>query len=133
MMTTRAIDRRRTLRRTRTEDHGIVAARVRPGHPLSLVDLSGGGALVETARRLLPGTSVDVYLEAQHRRATLRARVLRCAIVRFDATSVCYRAAVAFDRPLPWFVEDESAGYLVPDGETRPGQPARVDPTPQLV
>jgi hypothetical protein len=40
------------------EKHGIVSACVRPGYRARLIDVSAGGALIETSHRLLPGTSV---------------------------------------------------------------------------
>jgi hypothetical protein len=100
-------DRRRALRRQGLEDHGIVEARVRPGHRAMLIDISSRGALIETGHRLLPGTSVELLLERNHYRASVRGRVLRCSVVRLHSSSVCYRGAIGFDRCLPWFVEPD--------------------------
>lgn len=131
-MTPPATDRR-AFRRNGSEDHGIISASVRPGHVAAVIDVSGGGALIDTGRRLLPGSGVDLQVETAQRRATLHGRVIRCAVVQLRAASVCYRAAIAFDRHLPWFAEDGSRGYSVPDAETRSGRPVRVDPTPDMV
>ena len=131
-MTDSADDRRRTPRHGRVEDHGIVSARVRPGREASVIDVSAGGALVETKHRLLPGTAVELHLETSDRRATIRGRVLRCAIARLRSSSVCYRGAIGFDRHLPWFV-DEGAGYGVHAGETRPATPSRAEATPEIL
>src|SRR5439155_24418115 len=109
-------DRRGVPRHRDVEAHGILAARVRPGHRAMLIDISTTGALIETEHRLLPGTSVELMLERRHYRAGVKGRVLRCAIVRMHASSVCYRGAIRFDRGLPWFVE-----------------PERVDPTQQVL
>ena len=124
-----AIDRRVALRHCRVEEHGIVSARVRPGHDVSLIDVSAGGALVEGRYRLLPGASVELQLETSQLTAGVRGRVVRCSVSRLRSTSVCYRGAIAFDRHLPWFVDDESAGYAVPTSERRPGGPGRADAT----
>ena len=132
-MTEGLLDRRRTRRRRSVEEHGIVAARVRPGHEVSLVDVSAGGALVETDHRLLPGTSVELQLKTENRRAIVRGSVLRCAIVRLRPSSVCYRGAVGFDGHLPWFVDEDSTGYPIPGAEQRPGRPARAEATPILL
>jgi hypothetical protein len=72
-----------------------------------LIDISSGGALIETGHRLLPGTSVELLLERHHYRASVRGRVLRCSVVRLHPSSVCYRGAIGFDRSLPWFVEPD--------------------------
>lgn len=120
---------RRLARRHQAGEHRIVSARVRPGQSVALVDVSTGGALIETSRRLLPGAFVELQLDTERRRATLRSAVLRCAIVRLTASTVCYRAAVAFDRPLPWFADEGPTVYSLPTAETRPGRASRVDPT----
>jgi hypothetical protein len=89
------------------DSHGIVSSQVRPGHAATLVNVGAGGALIETRHRLLPGANVDLLLERSHYRATVRGRVLRCAVVRLSSSSICYRGAIGFDRSLPWFVESE--------------------------
>jgi hypothetical protein len=132
-MTDSPLNRRRTRRRSCVEDHGIVAARVRPGHVVSVIDVSAGGTLVESTHRLLPGTSVELQLETANHRVGVRGRVLRCAIVSLRSSSVCYRGAVVFDRCLPWFVDEDSTGYSVPSAEHRAGYSARAAPTQLLL
>jgi hypothetical protein len=39
-------------------------------------------------------------------------------VARLRATSVWYRAAICFDRHLPWFVRTSAGEYDVPTGET---------------
>ena len=131
-MTDSAGDRRLTPRHGRVEEHGIVSAKVRPGREASLVDVSAGGALVETTHRLLPGTSVELQFETSVERATIRGRVLRCAVARVRATSVCYRGAIGFDRHLPWFVP-EGSGYGVHRHETRSAAPRREERSPDIL
>jgi len=131
-MTHRSHDRRRARRKNDVEEHGIVAARIRPGRDAAVIDVSADGALVETRHRLLPGTTVDLHLETPHHRATIRGRVLRCSVARVRSTSVCYRGAIGFDRHLPWFVDESGAGYGVHSSETRGGVPARAAATPEL-
>jgi len=132
-MTDSSLNRRRTRRRSGVEDHGIVAARVRPGHNVSVVDVSAGGTLIESAHRLLPGTSVELQLETADHRLGVRGRVLRCAVVSLRSSAVCYRGAVVFDRYLPWFVDEDSTGYSVPSAEHRTGRSARAAPTQPLL
>jgi PilZ domain len=99
-------DRRGARRLDAFDEHRIVSACVRPGHKARLIDVSSGGALIETNHRLLPGTSVELQVENESDRASMRGRVLRCAVVRVRPTWVCYRGAIAFDRHLPWFVSE---------------------------
>lgn len=99
------LDRRGMRRLDALEEHGIVSACVRPGYRARLIDVSAGGALIETSHRLLPGTSVELWVNTGTDRASIRGQVLRCAVVRVRPTWVCYRGAIAFDRHLPWFVD----------------------------
>jgi hypothetical protein len=100
-------DRRQTPRHRHADDHGVVSMRLRPGHLAKLVDVSAGGALIETSHRLLPGTSVELHLETGSDRTSIRGRVLRCAVVRLQPSWVCYRGAIGFERHLPWLVDEE--------------------------
>jgi hypothetical protein len=99
-------DRRGARRLDAFEEHRIVSACVRPGHRARLIDVSSRGALIETNHRLLPGTDVELEVENGTDSARIRGRVLRCAVVRLRPTWVCYRGAIAFDRHLPWFVDE---------------------------
>jgi hypothetical protein len=102
-------ERRRASRHEGPEGHGIQSMQVRPGHQAMLINISAGGALIETGHRLLPGSNVDLILERTPHRASVRGRVLRCTVVRLHSASICYRGAIGFDRSLPWFVEHERA------------------------
>ena len=99
-------DRRGMRRLEAFEEHRIVSACVRPGHRARLIDVSAGGALIETSHRLLPGAPVELQVETGTDRARIRGQVLRCAVVRLRPTWVCYRGAIVFDRHLPWFVDE---------------------------
>ena len=138
LMTNGSFDRRH-FRRTGTGEHGIVSARVRPGHLVIIIDVSAGGALIEISQRLLPGSAVDLQIDTIHRRTTLRGRVLRCAVNRLHSTSVSYRAAIAFDRQWPLWplsslsIENGSSEYPVPTSEARPTLAKWVDTTQDVV
>ena len=121
-------ERRANARRFGTSRHARPQVRIRPGHSATVIDVSAGGALIETTRRLLPNTFAEVCMEIDSRRATLRGRVLRCVVAVVTPTAVRYRAAIQFDSYLPWFVEDdepmvtsEIAGHI-----------KRAQPTPQV-
>jgi hypothetical protein len=126
-MTYLTADRRLTRRRYQLQEHGIVRARVRPGHLATVVDVSAGGVLVDTEHRLLPGSSVELQLESENRSEKLRGRVVRCAVARVRPEAVSYRGAIAFDRHLPWFDQDD--GYDVPNVERRSGTNFRAPDT----
>jgi PilZ domain len=125
-------DRRQSPRRRRVEDHGIVSTRIRPGHAASLVDVSAGGALVETPRRLLPGSAVELHVERRDERVAIRGSVARCSVSRVHATCVWYRGAIVFDRALPWFLERDANGYRILSHESRDGTPFRAPITPEV-
>ena len=137
-MTSGSLDRR-NFRRIGTGEHGIISARVRPGHLAIVIDVSAGGALVEISQRLLPGSAVDLQIDTIHRRTALRGRVLRCAVNRLHSTAVSYRAAIAFDRQWslwalsPSSVENESSEYPVPTSEARPTPEKWVGSTQDVV
>ena len=49
----------------------------------------------------------------------VRGNVLRSAVVRVRAASICYRAAIVFDGCLPSFVDEDAGGYQLHSGESR--------------
>jgi len=93
-------DRRQSRRASDLAEHGIVCARVRPGHAAIVIDVSPEGALLETGHRLLPGTVVVLHFETLDRRESVRGRVLRSAVAGVRASGISYRGAVRFDSPL---------------------------------
>ena len=70
------LERRRERRRLSSVEHGVLAARVRPGQTVVLIDISTHGAQLETERRLLPGSAVDLLLALQVGGLVVRSRVL---------------------------------------------------------
>jgi hypothetical protein len=130
-MSQQANERRQTHRRQRPEEHGIVSTRVRPGHHATLIDVSAGGALIETNHRLLPGAAVELQVETGSARARVRGRVLRSIVSRVQPSRVCYRGAIGFDTYLPWFMGE--SGYVVPSADARPARADRADATPQVM
>ena len=91
----------------RQEGHGIQSMHVRPGHQAMLINISAGGALIETGHRLLPGSNVDLVLDRSRYRATVRGRrlALHCGA---SAVSVDLLSRRDWLRSIsPWFVEHE--------------------------
>jgi hypothetical protein len=70
-------------------------------------------------------------VETPSQHASIRGRILRCAVVLLRPANVHYRAAIQFDSYLPWFVEADDE-YVV-HGAGAAGQAAREDATPQVV
>ena len=93
-------ERRRSRRACDPAEHGILCARIRPGHAAALVDVSPDGALIETAHRLLPGTIVVLHLESSDRRESIRGRVLRSVVAGLHAHGIAYRGAIRFESTL---------------------------------
>jgi hypothetical protein len=132
-MSSRITDRRQARRCCRLEDHGVMAVRIRPGHHALVVDLSAGGALIETAHRLLPGTVVELLMETSNDRTVVRGRVLRCSVACVRPSAMSYRGAIGFDRALAWHAPHGVAEPRLPIGGKRPETGFRADATPEAV
>jgi hypothetical protein len=132
-MTERTTERRCASRRWRIEEHGIVTARIRPGHDAAVVDVSEHGVLIETPHRLLPGASVELMMETSTNKAAVRGRVLRSVVSCVRASSVSYRGAIGFERPLGWYGDHGAGSERIAVGEQRAGTGFRADATPQVV
>lgn len=76
---------------------GHVPAKLRFNHPLRLLDLSSGGARVETTEWLAPGRRYALRIGSDPE-LQLDGEIVRCALVRIDgaAGSVVYEAGVRF-------------------------------------
>lgn len=83
--------------------------KLRPGRPAQIVDVSAGGALIETDWRLLPGTRVELQVGEPVALYRVKARILRCHVTRLDRERIRYRGALMFEERLP-FGEKEGSG-----------------------
>ena len=72
---------------------------LRPGLDVQLLNVSRGGALVESPARLLPGTRTELQLSGAQRH-TIRGRVDRCRVSALDP--VTYQGAIVFEGALDW-------------------------------
>ena len=68
---------------------------------LALVNVSERGALIETGRYLRLGGMADVFVRLQHRRHTLRARIVRVHLQALTPAGALYQAALHFETPFP--------------------------------
>jgi hypothetical protein len=85
--------------------------RLRPGRDAVLVDLGAGGALIEGAARLHPGSTVVLQLVGSRRSAFLTGTVLRCQVSAIDREAgVRYRGAISFDIRLEFTPQEPSRG-----------------------
>ena len=78
-------------------------ATLRPGHPIAIVNISRGGALVEGTRQMRPGTRVLLQIATPTGALGLSALVVRCAVGSLTADAgVVYRGALKFDDRRDW-------------------------------
>jgi hypothetical protein len=93
---------RRAWARVSTLDHIAMAnGRLRPGRTARIIDVSPGGALIETDWRLLPGTRVELQLGDPVTLHRVKGRLLRCHVTMVDRERIRYRGALVFEEELP--------------------------------
>ena len=92
---TTAIERRRECRcpggGTRWRPHAIL----RPGQPVTLLNISSQAALVESASRLRPGARTEMQLSGPDAHASIAGRLDRCYVASLEP--IRYRGVVVFD------------------------------------
>ena len=103
-----ALTDRRSAPRLRAAALQIEQALLRPGCPVDVVDLSPGGAQVQSARPLRPGSRVHVRLLAGEQSLAVAARVTRCAVWKLDSDAVVYRGALHFEEECRPFWEEQA-------------------------
>jgi hypothetical protein len=102
-------DRRAHVRLRPIQLDRPMLARLKPGPLLTLLDVSAGGALIQTPARLTPGAHVTIEFLAPgtRRTAVVRSRVTRSHVAALEGC-VRYRGACSFDELL------ELAEFLPP-------------------
>ena len=88
----------------------MARGKLRPGRPAQIVDVSAGGALIETEWRLLPGTHVELQVGEPVALYHVKARILRCHVARLDRERIRYRGALVFEERLPFGKDEDSQG-----------------------
>lgn len=76
---------------------GMERARLRPGRSAHFVDLSSGGALIETDWRLLPGVRVEMQIGEPVARLRVTGHILRCHVALLGRERITYRGALKFE------------------------------------
>lgn len=96
------MDRRAWPRRSRPDGAWIASARLIPGRSVDVINLSPGGALIETAYRLLPGAPVELQLAGPSIFERVRGHVVRSHVAVLDRErGIRYRGALVFEKQLP--------------------------------
>jgi len=110
-------ERRRWPRQIYADGRLPPTARIRPGDVVTLVNLSSGGALVESTLRSRWGTQCDLEWTSGESVVCVASRVVRCFVGRLEASVVRYRTALRFEMPTTQPAEqDLLAEYQVPGG-----------------
>jgi hypothetical protein len=92
-----ATERRAALRCPAARFGIAVPAVLRPGMTVQVVELSAGGALVESRTPVRPNARTELSLDGvDGRRHAVRARVLRCWVSALEPLT--YRCAVTFEQ-----------------------------------
>jgi hypothetical protein len=73
------------------------AARLRPGQEVYILNISAGGALVESINRLKPGARIELHLLGPAR-CVVPGRIDRCRVIGIEP--MLFEAAIAFEEPL---------------------------------
>ena len=117
-------DRRQHDRLATDELPWLKSARLGAGIRVSILDLSPGGALIETSTRLELGVVVALTLVNEYGTQTASLRILRCQLASIKNGPV-YRGAGKFDAPLVIPTEGTSV-----DAYERPDIPEDLDHLP---
>ena len=89
------IERRRERRTTGAGPHWQASATLRPGQPVTLLNISSRAALVESDARLRPGAHTEVRLAGSQVRASIGGRLDRCYVAALEP--IRYRGVLVFD------------------------------------
>jgi hypothetical protein len=74
-------------------------ALLRPGQEVTLINVSCGGALLESGSRIKPGARTELHLSGPLRRS-IAGRVDRCRVTSLEPLR--YEAAIVFEQQLDW-------------------------------
>jgi hypothetical protein len=69
------------------------------GPEINLINISVGGALIETQERMLPGSAVSLKFVTTEKVYFIEGRIIRCNVVSIDKV-ISYQCAVVFNEDL---------------------------------
>ncbi len=93
-------ERRVALRKGRGDVPWLSRIKSSWGQELQLVNISSTGVLVETAEKLVPGSTTELYLSGPETNLVVPVRVIRSDVARIDGLGVRYLAAAAFAKQI---------------------------------
>jgi hypothetical protein len=93
-------ERRQTRRQSPGTGDSLCRVKLRIGPELAVIDIAGGGVLVEGTARLAPGARVDLHVVPRQGRVLVRTTVVRAWVFRLRSDAVTYRAGLRFDHPI---------------------------------
>ena len=99
-------ERRASPRRPASELPFLKSVKLLAGPDVRLVDVSRGGALLESDTPLPPGTKICLRLVTTDTTLLIDGRVLRSRVSCLQAGLVRYKSAVAFDEEVALLAED---------------------------
>ena len=89
-------ERRREPRHTGGGSRFGSRALLRPGQPVTLVNITTHAALVESDSRLRPGAQTEMQLAGAQARASIKGRLDRCYVAALEP--IRYRGLVIFEQ-----------------------------------
>ena len=89
------IERRRERRRPGGGPRWQPDAVMRPGQPITVLNISSRAALVESGARLRPGARTELQLGAVGARTSIGGQLARCHVAALDP--IRYRAVLMFE------------------------------------
>ncbi len=122
--TTVVRERRASPRRPASELPFLKSVKLLAGPEVRLIDVSRGGAQLESETPLPPGTRVCLRLVTTDTTLLIDGRVLRSRVSCLQPGLVRYRSAVAFDEEVALFSEDKA------DSAAKEAEPRAEPETP---
>ena len=107
------LNRRRAPRLAPSAFPELKSARLLAGPEVQLINLSRGGALLESDTRIIPGANICIRLVAADAVFLLRGRVLRSRASHLRGSALIYECAVAFDEEFPLLPGSEEVASTV--------------------
>ena len=92
------VERRRECRRDGGGPRWQPRAVLRPGQPVTLININSRAALVESAARLRPGAHTEMQLASSCARTIVKGRLERCFVAAIEPLR--YRGVMVFDADL---------------------------------
>ena len=113
-------DRRAHARLTGAELEWLREIRLKSGPSVKLVDLSRGGALLDSRVQMRPGSVITLEITAPSSSVEMSSRILRCHLSQIGGGAAIYRGACMFTEPL--LIEDIRRA-AAPAAEPAEGRP----------